>query len=115
VINLLKQLAGIAFQATVDEWLKPSTKEAPNEVRDAPREVNQGGSRDVPKKQKRPSQPRYVLHTASKVHHNDVLYVKGEWRWITKVVYTGGARVYMETQCGHKFSRAWDDMVRVRC
>lgn len=111
MINLLKQLAGMAFHAAADEWLKPSNKETPPEARDDPRDVH----RDVPKAAKRPNQPRYIVHTASKVHHNDVLYVKGEWRWITKVVYNGGPRVYMETQCGHKFSRAWDDMVRVRC
>ncbi|MHC8325432.1 hypothetical protein [Pseudomonas sp. LB1P83] len=111
MINLLKQLAEMAFHSTVDDWLKSSKKEAPTDARD----VRHDAKQDVPKKEKRPSQPRYIVHTASKVHHNDVVYVKGEWRWITKVVYSGGARVYMETQCGHKFSRAWDDMVRVRC
>lgn len=111
MINLLKHLAGKAIHSAIDDWLKSSNKETPPEARDLHPDVPQ----DVPKGERRPSQPRYITHTASKVHHNDVVYVRGEWRWITKVVYNGGERVYMETQCGHKFSRAWDDIVKVRC
>lgn len=100
MLDLLKYLARKTIHSAIDEWLKPSHKSS---------------QRGASQTNEQTTSPRYITHTASKVHHNDVVYIKGEWRWITKVVYNGGPRVYMETQCGHKFSRAWDAMVRVRC